>query len=387
MKAFRAEARWEPRGGYIPTLAEEKIRSAIAGSKLYRDPHLRFVEVPARDPDPDEIVVRIKYCGICGSDVHVFEKDTEGYMLFSGPAKLPCTLGHEYTGVVEQMGSAVRGLKIGDIVTGESILWCGECLPCRQGMLNQCENIELMGLTSDGAFAEHLTVKAKYCWNINGLEAVYSSEDLLKVGTLIEPLGCAYNGLIVSGGGITPGAYAVVAGAGPIGLGAVSLLRAAGAAKIIAIDVIDERLELAKAIGADYAINARVTPDVAGQIIDYTGGWGCDILVEAAGSARQSVPLFQRIISRRGKIIFLGRAEAIAELDLNKFVSGALSLIGARGHSGYGIFPSIIRLLGNGRLSGIDRMITSTFDFNDIKLAFEASLKRVDGKILIRIGT
>lgn len=386
MKAFKAEAQWSPRAGYVPAVTEKKNKSAIAGSQIYKDPKLGYVEIPVKEPGPDEIVVRIKYCGICGSDVHVYEKDAEGYILFSGPAKLPCTLGHEYTGVVEQTGKAVRGLETGDIVTGESILWCGECLPCRQGMLNQCENIELMGLTSDGAFAEYLTVKAKYCWKINGLGDVYSSDDVLKVGTLIEPLGCAYNGLVVSGGGITPGAYAIVYGAGPIGLGAVSLLRTSGASKIIAVDVMDERLSMARAMGADFTLNALTTDNLDEAIMQITGGWGADIQVEAAGSARLLLPLIQRMTSKCGKIIYLGRAEAVATLELNRMVSGAHSLVGARGHSGYGIFPNLIRLLEGGRLTGIEKMISSVFAFDAIPEALARSSKRTEGKILIKVG-
>lgn len=385
MKAFRAEAQWSPKAGYTPTDNEIENRSAIAGSMLYLNPVLGYCERPVREPAADEILVRIKYCGICGSDVHVYEHDHEGYIIFSGPTNLPCTLGHEYTGIVEKVGANVRGLEVGDAVTGESTLWCGECLPCRQGMLNQCENIELMGLTCDGAFAEYLTVKARFCWKVGELSAAYSDDDLMKVGTLIEPLGCAYNGIVVSGGGVTPGAYAVVYGAGPIGLGAVSLLRTTGAAKIIVVDIMDERLALASRMGADHTINASRTDRIDEQIMQLTAGWGADIQVEAAGSARKLIPLIQTLTAKRGQIVYLGRAEAVATLELNRMVSGAQGLVGARGHSGYGIFPNVIRLIAGRRLHGVLDMVTDVYGFGSIPEALAASSLRTGGKILIRM--
>lgn len=312
--------------------------------------------------------------------------DDEGYILFSGAVKLPCIVGHEFSGEVVETGKDVFDFKKGDIVTGESILWCGKCLPCRYGMLNQCENIELMGLTSNGAFAEYIAVKAKYCWKLNELDSVFNKDDIFSIGTLIEPLGCAYNGIFISGAGFHPGANAVVYGAGPIGLGAVALLRAAGAGVIIALDIIDERLELAKKMGADYTINSDKTSSVERVILDITHGWGADLQVEAAGSAGNTIPIIQKLYSKRGKVIYLGRADSMATMDMNSIVSGANSITGSRGHSGYGIFPNIIRLLRGGRLEGIKEMITSVFPLSGVITAFEASKERKNGKILVNIN-
>jgi hypothetical protein len=370
----------------MPTSEEERTRRAAAGSKVYRGASIAIVETPDPRPGRDEILLKIHYCGICGSDTHVFESDDEGYIIFSGPARLPSTLGHEYTGEVVEVGADVVGFERGDIVTGESVLWCGQCIPCRQGMLNQCRNVELMGLTVDGAFSDYMAVKAKYCWKIGALETRYGREDLLKVGALIEPLGCAYNGIFVSGGGVTPGAYAIVYGAGPIGLGAVSLLRAAGAARVIALDVVPERLELARAMGADATVNPRETDRLDEALRDLTDGWGADIQVEAAGAARLTMPLIDKLYAPRGRLIYLARAEATGTIDLNRIVSGAYSIIGSRGHCGYGIFPNIIKLLEGGRLPGVEKMVTSVIDFPRIHEAFSNSSLRTDGKILIAVA-
>jgi threonine dehydrogenase-like Zn-dependent dehydrogenase len=307
-------------------------------------------------------------------------------MIFSGPARLPCILGHEYSGEVVEVGKNVTDFKRGDIVTGESIFWCGKCLPCRQGMLNQCENVELMGLTTDGAFSEYVAVKEKYCWKLNGLEERFSKDEALRIGALIEPLGCAYNGVFVSGGGFYPGAYAVVYGTGPIGLGTVALLKDSGAAKIIAVDVIDERLEIAKRMGADFAFNASREERLDEKIMDITGGWGADIQVEAAGAADKTLPIIRGLYAKRGKVIYLGRAATHGTFDLNEIVSGAHSIYGARGHSGYGIFPNIIKMIQGGRLEAVGEMITSVFPFSDIINAFEALKTRKDAKVLVKIS-
>lgn len=332
------------------------------------------------------MLIRVKVCGICGSDTHLLETDADGYVLFSGAVKFPCILGHEYSGEIVEIGKGVSGFKKGDAVTGESILWCGKCLPCRYGMLNQCENIELMGLTADGAFAEYIAVKGKYCWNLNSLEEKFERDDIFKVGSLIEPLGCAYNGIFISAGGFYPGANAIVYGAGPIGLGSVILLKAAGAGRIIAVDVIDERLEIARKMGADYTFNPAKTSEIDKVILDITHGWGADLQIEAAGAAHQTIPIIQKLHSKRGKVIYMGRAEALATIELNKIVSGGHSIIGSRGHSGYGIFPNIIKLLQGGRLEGIKEMITSVFPFSEVITAFETSKERKDGKILVKIN-
>jgi len=386
MKALKAHAEWKPRKGYTPTKSEASQKKAISGNLLWKNPSLDVVDELEPEAGADELIIKVKNCGICGSDTHVYESDSDGYIIFSGPAKLPCILGHEYTGEIMEVGKDVSGFKKGDIVTGESILWCGKCLPCRSGMLNQCENVELMGLTSNGAFADYIAVKAKYCWHLNSLKEKFSNNDIFKIGALIEPLGCAYNGIFISGGGFYPGEYAIVYGTGPIGLGAVLLLKAAGAAKVIAIDIIEERLGIAKKMGADYVFNSTNENKLADIIMDLTSGWGADIQVEAAGAANKTMPLMQKLSSKRGKIIYLGRAEAMAEMELNQIVTGAQYLMGSRGHSGYGIFPNIIRLLEGGRLEAVAEMITSVFSFATIMEAFALSTKRTDGKILIQIS-
>lgn len=384
MKAFIANADWAPRGGYKPTVREQATKWAVSGSLLYKNPKLLMVDRDVPTPAPDELLLRVRYCGICGSDVHVYETDKEGYVIFSGPTKLPCVLGHEYTAEVVEMGRDVSGFAKGDLVTGESVLWCGKCEPCRRGMVNQCRSVELMGLTVDGAFAEFITMPARFCWKLNGLVQSMGMDAAAKVGALVEPVGCAYNGIYISGGGVVPGDTAVVYGAGPIGLGAIALLRATGASRVVAVDVVPERLELARKLGADTVFDSRMQ-GLQEALEDSLGGLKADVQVEAAGAPDLTMPLMQDMAAPRGRMIYLGRAGTLAKVDLNRIVSGAHSIIGSRGHSGYGIFANIIRLMEGGRLSGLSDIVTSVYPLMRMHEAFEASRSRTDGKILIGI--
>jgi threonine dehydrogenase-like Zn-dependent dehydrogenase len=386
MKALVVDAEWKPRRGYPLSDDEKRKRRSFVGSQVWRNPHFEIKEIPTPNIRDDEVLIRVKRCGVCGSDTHLFETDEEGYIIFSGLTKLPCILGHEFSGIVEKTGSRVTNLEAGDKVAVESVMWCGICLPCRSGAPNQCKNIELMGLSSDGAFTEFVAVNARYVWKINDLSGVYHEETVYDLGALIEPVGCAYNGIFISGGGFKPGARVVVYGAGPIGLGAAALFKVAGASLIIVFDINNERVRIAREIGADHAFNIYDMNGVQprDKVMELTRGEGADIQVEAAGAAPQTIPEMEKCMSVKGKIVYLGRAAASTDMSLDILVSGAHKIIGARGHSGYGIFPYIIRLLASDNLK-LMKMVTARYPFHRVIDALEASTKRTEGKILIEM--
>ena len=387
MKAFVADAEWLPREGYNPTSDELRRKRASIGSQVWKSPVFEIKDVPTPNINVDEVLISVKKCGICGSDTHLYETDKEGYIIYSGPVRLPCTIGHEYSGIVEKAGSNVVNLKVGDKVAVESVLWCGLCTPCRSGSFNQCERIELAGITSEGALAEYVVAKERHCWSINGFAEIYDDNDtVFDIGALIEPTGCAYNGLFVSGGGFAPGAVVTVFGAGPIGLSAVALAKLAGASLVIAFDLMDERLDIAKKMGADVVFNTSDADFCPGEeIIQLTNGRGADIQVEAAGAANSTIPEMEKSLAVNGKIIYLGRAATSVSMYLDILVSGANKIIGARGHTGYGIFDNVIRLIKSKRLN-LGHMITSRVDFEDVLLALKKSSERTDGKIIVNVS-
>lgn len=381
MKALIARAQWAPREGYKPTPKEEAGRIASVGSRAWKNPSFAVEDAPVPAIADDEVLIRVKRCGVCGSDTHLYETDTDGYIIFSGPTRLPCVIGHEYSGVVEKTGAGVTQFTPGDLVAVESVLWCGRCLSCRSGSVNQCLHVELAGLTVDGAMSNYAKAKEWHCWSLNGLREKFGEDTALDLGALIEPAGCAYNGMFIAGGGFLPGATVAVFGLGPIGLAAVALARSAGAAQVLGFDMIDERLAIAEKMGAD-AVFSFNSLDPSETVLKRTGGRGADICVEAAGAGGATVPFMERALAVNGKIIYLGRAARTVAVDLNRMVTGASSIVGARGHAGHGIFDRITSLLAAGRIN-LGEMITTRTDFSDCIEALRLSTTRKDGKILV----
>ena len=381
MKAIVLEADWAPRPDFHITDAEIAARKAT-GSAVWQNP--RFAARTLADPSPgrNEVVVKVRACGVCGSDTHCYETDDDGYIIFSGPVALPVVPGHEYTGEVVAVGPDVRELRVGDLVAAEGMLNCGVCQACRTGRPNQCPHLEMVGFSSPGAYAEFITVEERFCWKLDGLAtALGSAQKALEIGALVEPISCSYNGIFVAGKGMRPGDHVAVYGAGPIGLGAIALARAAGAASITAFDVSAERNALAVACGADAAYDPRQV-DAAQVVLDASNGWGAELQVEAAGAAVQTMPAIERSFAPGGQMIYLGRTGERAPVMLDVLVTGAASIAGSRGHVGMGCFPRVIRLLEREALP-VEPMITSRRPFGEFFAAIEQSCERTDGKILL----
>ena len=384
MKGLVLDAKWEPREGYELSEFERRTGKAITGSSVWRHPKLEVKEVDKPAPKPDEVVIKVKACGICGSDIHFYETDADGYILYPGLTKFPTIIGHEFSGVVEEMGSEVQDLKPGDMVTSEEMIWCGYCTPCRNGFPNHCVNLEEIGFTIPGAMAEYIAVGAKYCWKIDAIAEHYGDEDkAFEAGALVEPTSVAYNGIFERGGGFRPGAYVAIYGAGPIGLAATALSKAAGAAKVIVFELSERRRELAKAVGADFVYSpCEVVPSEV--VMDLTGGQGADMQVEAAGAPTKTIPEMEKALAINGKIVQIGRAAQRVPMYLERFQVRRSQLFGSQGHSGHAIFPSVIRLMAAG-LIDMTKIITARFDLDHAVEALERATKREDGKIMIKI--
>jgi threonine dehydrogenase-like Zn-dependent dehydrogenase len=384
MKGLVLEAEWAPRKGYVLSEFEKKTGKAVTGSSIWRHPKLEVKEQPDPKPKPDEVVIEVKACGICGSDMHFYETDADGYMLYPGLTKFPVITGHEFSGKVAEVGKEVQDLRVGDMVTVEEMIWCGHCVPCRNGYPNHCTNLEELGFTINGAFANYLAVGAKYCWKIDAIAERYGDEDkAYEAGAMVEPTSVAYNTVFTRGGGFLPGAYVTVFGAGPIGLGAIALCKASGAAKVIAFETSKNRRELAKSLGADYAYDptACVPSEV---IMDLTGGMGADVHVEAAGVPEKTVPEMEKTLNINGKILIVGRAAKRVPMYLEALQVRRSQVIGSQGHSGHAIFPNVIRLMASG-LVDQTRAITARFPLAKAVEGIEQLLKREDGKIMIKM--
>ena len=385
MKGLVLSADWNPRPGYQVSEFEKKTGKAVEGAQVWRHPKLELKEVPDPKPGPGQVLLKVKACGVCGSDVHFYETDQDDYILYPGLTKFPVIIGHEFSGEIVEVGPGPEGAKFkpGDRVTVEEMVWCGHCRPCRDGFPNHCENLEEIGFTIDGAMAEYIVVPAKLCWKVDAVFERYSDEELAwEVAATCEPTCVAYNGVFERAGGFRPGAYVAVYGAGPIGLAAIQLSKAAGAAKVIAFEVSEVRRKLAQEVGADYVYDPReVTPSEA--IMEVTGGEGVDLSVEAAGAPEKTIPEMEKTLAINGKITVIGRAAQRVPMFLERFQVRRSQLFGAQGHSGHGIFPSVIRMMGAGLIDN-SKIITSRFPLSQAVDALEKATKREDGKIIIK---
>ncbi len=389
MKGLILDAKWDPKPDYTVSEWEKKTGKVITGNSVWRYPKLEVREIPKPQIGPKDVLLRIKNCGVCGSDMHFYETDKAGYILYPGLTKFPSILGHEFSGVVEEVGSEVTDLVPGDMVTAEEMIWCGECKPCRGGFPNHCQNLEEIGFTINGAFAEYIAVGAKYCWKINSLMDVYEDEGTaFEVGATVEPTSVSYNAIFERGGGFRPGAYVVVYGAGPIGLTSIALAKASGAAKVIAFEISEGRRRLAPDMGADYVFDPQALErdgsSPAEVVMDLTSGEGADFQIEAAGAPTKTIPEMEKTLAINGKVVQIGRAAERVPMYIETFQVRRAQLYGSQGHSGHDIFPNVIRMMA-AKLIDNSKMITARYPLDEVVSAIAQSTMRQDGKIMVKV--
>jgi len=388
MKGLVLTAQWDPRPDYRVSEWERTTGKAVTGSSVWRRPRLSLETLAEPALGPNDVLLRPQACGVCGSDVHFYETDAQGYMLYPGLTKFPVVIGHEFSGEIMEVGAGVTDLVPGDMVTCEEMIWCGECTPCRNGYPNQCLRLEEIGFTINGAQSEYLAIGAKYCWKINALVERYGTkEKAYEAGALCEPTSVAYNAMFTRAEGFKPGGHVAVFGTGPIGFAAIALARAAGAAKIIAFEVAAVRQALARKVGADVVLDPLVLERQGTKprdaILELTEGEGAAMLVEAAGAPPRTIPEMEAAMAVGGKIVMIGRASERAPVYLEHFQTHAAQIYGAQGHSGYGNFPSVIRLMASGRID-LTPIITSRFTLDQGVQAIEKATRREDGKVMIK---
>jgi len=383
MKGLVLDAVWEPKPTRVVSDWEKETGKAVCGNDIWRHPKLEVRTWPDPEPGVHEVVLEIQACGVCGSDMHFYETDDDDYILYPGLTKFPTILGHEFSGKVVETGGAVTLLKKGDIVTVEEMIWCGRCIPCRNGYPNHCSNLEEIGFTIPGAFSNFIAVDEKFCWKIDAIAERFGDEELaFAVGALSEPTSVAYNAMFERAGGFRPGHYVDVFGAGPIGLAAIGLAKAAGAGKIVAFEISPERLELARAIGADYAYDPReVSPSEA--MMELSKGAGFDFHVEASGVPELAIPEMEKALAINSKIVQIGRAAQRVPMYLESFQVRRAQAFGAQGHSGHETFPNVIRMVAAGQLD-LSPIITAKYNLDDAVEAIAKSTKRADGKIMVK---
>ena len=384
MQALVVDAEWNPRSDYDLSDQEREQRRAHNSANVWQEPELRIEDRDRPEPAEDEVLVRVRYAGVCGSDVAMIETDEEGYMHYSAYTKFPTVTGHEFSGEVVETGDDCDLFEPGDPVTAEVTDYCGRCQMCRQGFHGHCDNFEQIGFTLDGAFAEFVTVPEKILWNVSALENYYEDEDrMYQAAATIEPSTITYYGLFGRADGIWPGDYYVFHGVGPIGLTGMNVARAAGAGKVVAFEPSDPRREIARDLGFEHVYNP-IEVDPVQKIDDVTDGEGADVHVETSGAVTQTYPVIEDSLAERANVVHISNAGADPEIALRKYQGNSAQLYGSEGHTGQQVFPRTIRLMAAGQLDNLP-MITSTFDLSDADDAVKQAKKRVDGKVLIEV--
>jgi len=355
MKAVQLTATWYPKPGFKLGSKDIDGKLTYLGSQVWKDPVVNVKDKEIPKVKPNEVLIKVKRCGICGSDVHMNQTYEDGYIYYPGLTAFPVTLGHEFSGEIVKVGGQAINKRTGKIyekgepVTVEEMVWCGECKPCCDGYPNHCERLQEIGFSIDGAFAEYITVPAKLCWSLKKLEDKY--DNIYKIGSLVEPTSVAYNAVIERGGGIRPGENVIVLGGGPIGLAATKILKTAGAALCIVSEPEEYRAVLAKKMGADYVINP-IKEDFVEKVKEYTDNEGAALFLEATGLPQIVTDDIQNTIweckAVNNTVVIVARAEQNMPVCGEYFQVRRANIVGAQGHSGHGTFPNVISSMAAG---------------------------------------
>ena len=373
MRAVSLNADWDPRPDFELGAKDVDGESTYLGSKVWRNPRIEFVEKEVPVPGPTEVLIEVKACGFCGSDVHMLQSDDDGYIFYPGLTAFPCTLGHELSGEVVEAGDLAinkrtgQPYKAGEAVCCEEMIWCAQCQPCADGFPNHCERLQEIGFSIDGAFAKYIKIDARFLWSIEALREPYGEEKMYLLGSLAEPISVAFNAVIERGGGIRPGDNVVILGCGPVGAAACAVLKRSGAASVIVSEPSKTRRDMAMAMGATHTIDPTEV-NAAEAVLDITKGVGAKIILEASGFPTVVWPDVEKIIwegkALNTTVVLVARADARIPLNGEVFQVRRASVVGAQGHSGHGTFPRVISSMAAGM--DVSPMITKQIGLDEV---------------------
>jgi len=382
-------ADYAPKESYRLKEYEKRTGKIYQSNMVWKNPVLTLrTDLPMPEVGSKDLLIQVKSCAICGTDVHLLEHDEDGYVLYPWHAKLNIVLGHEFSGIVAQVGKDVNDFKVGDYVCTEEMVWCGECIPCRNGFPNQCEHLEELGLTVNGGMAEYCVSPAKICWKLDAIRELYGdNHDVFDFGAMVEPVSVAYNAIFERGQGFRPGAYAAIFGGGPVGQLGAALIKAAGASKVIVFEPQEERRNLAKVMGADYVYDTdelrRNNTSPSEIIMEVTRGRGADVLMEASGVGHIVFPEMIKALGVNANIIQTAMSGEPVPILFPPMQGKAAQIYATVGHSGNGTFENVIRMMGAGMID-IRPLISSVYSLDKAVEAFEESKRRLGSVIMFR---
>ncbi len=315
----------------------------------------------------DEVFIQILATSICGTDVHIYKWDKWS----QGRIKPPLTVGHEFCGKVLAVGSDVTTVREGDVVSAETHIVCHTCEFCKRGEYHICENTKIIGVDTDGCFAEFARMPAhNLIVNNSNIDPKYLS--------IQEPLGNAMHTMMHFD--IVDKTVAVV-GCGPIGLMGVNIAKAVGSRRIIAIEVNEYRINLAKELGAHVVINP-LKEDVIKRVMEETDGKGVDVVTEFSGN-KIAIEQSFKYIKPGGKMSLLGIVPSNVEIDLsNDVVFKGISIYGVVGRLMFSTWDQVTLMVQSGKLD-LEKIVTHTFPLEKMEEAMAVMISGNSGKVVL----
>ncbi len=305
-------------------------------------PGLVVADRPRPEIRSDEVLIRVRRAGICGTDLHIYDWDEWSQSRVTPPL----VLGHEFMGEVVEVGSLVNDVSVGQRVSAEGHLVCGHCELCRTGASHVCRRTQIIGVDRDGAFADYLAMRAT---NIVKIPPSISDDH----AAVFDPLGNAFHTVLHTE---VAGRVVTVIGCGPIGLFAVGIAHAAGAAEVIAVEPHEERLALASAMGANHLLDPE-KDDVEASVLDLTRGYGSDVVCEMSGHPSGVVTAL-RVARNGGHVRLLGLPRGGVEIQLARdVIFKGLHIYGVIGRRMYDTWIEMRNFLAAGLLD-IEPVIT-----------------------------
>jgi len=336
-------------------------------SKMRPEKGLELVQKPIPTYEDDEVLLKVLAASICGTDKHIYDWDEWSQHRL----RPPLTVGHEMVGVVQAVGTKVKTIRIGDIVSVETHIVCNACELCRTGNSHICEHTEIIGVDRDGAFAEFISMPASNC--------IVNRQSNIEIRNLavLEPLGNAIH--TISQFDIT-GKHVAVVGCGPIGLMAINAAKALGAARVIALEVDEYRIQLAHKMGAHVVINPKKENAIQ-RIFEETIE-GIDVLLEFSGNKYAIEESFQ-YMKMGGKMSMLGIPSKPIELNLaDDFIFKGIQMHGVIGRMMYDTWYKVNGLI-QADVIHFEGIVTHEFDMKDFQQAFDLLATGQCGKIVL----
>ncbi|MCP9465397.1 MAG: L-threonine 3-dehydrogenase [Nitrospira sp.] len=332
-------------------------------------PGLTATNWPDPTPGPHEVIIKVAATSLCGTDAHIYRWDEWA----QGRVHPPRIIGHEVCGYVVEVGLEVSTVKVGDYVAAESHITCGRCFQCRTGQAHVCKQYQILGIDRDGSYAEYVALPEGVLWRT-------SPEIPPQFACVQEPLGNAVDAALAED---LTGHTVLITGCGPTGLFAAAVARVAGAAVIIATDVSDYRLGLAKQVGVDHAVNVKSeSAETVNAIIrDLTAGEGVDAALEMSGDPTALHQAF-RAVKNGGRVSLFGIPTGQVCFDLpNEIIFKGIRVYGVTGRHLFGTWYRLAGLFKAGL--NIKPIITHSFPMDEFATGFELIRSGQCGKVVL----